>query len=296
LGVIISIDAIVIGITGISGSGKTTIADLLGDALIKFTNLQKKNVAVLHLDNFYRPLKDVFDIQGIDDSKPDAIDYVNWDDPRLIDYDRLISAINELKENGFTDVPVYEKLSGSYKEGEFVRVYGNKIIIVESFLLFSADKVRGEYKKGKKHGKKVLENPKQKALDLLELIDQKIYVESNSDVALDRRLSRDASIGRHPMYTIKMWKTQVMKAVRRYIYPLLNVEFFDQEYDNTLFDASKIDKFIQDNLNGYQLNPNYENKKRRENWINQWYQKNRAKEVLPIYDNYWAAQKNTNNS
>ena len=100
MGVIISVDAIVIGITGISGSGKTTIADLLGDAFVKFTNLIKKDVAVLHLDNFYRPIDDVYNIQGIDGNIPGAVNFVNWDDPRLIDYDRLIAAINELKEKG----------------------------------------------------------------------------------------------------------------------------------------------------------------------------------------------------
>lgn len=283
LGVNISIDSFVIGLSGISGSGKTTLADLLGDAAVKFTNLKKRDVAVLHLDNFYRTIQDVYDIQGIDGTLPDAIKLVNWDDPRLIDYDRLIKAIKELMENGYTDVPRYVKNDGIYLEGEFDRVYGNKLIILESFLLFAADKVKGRYVQGKKKGELILENPKGKAKQLLEIIDKKIYIETDPDIALDRRLPRDAAMRRHPRYTIAMWKKQVVKAAKKYIYPYVEKSLFDLSYNNTLFSASGLDDFIYQILPKDKFKSKYLSKNRRELWIKEWYLTKRENEVLPIY-------------
>ncbi len=280
----ISVDSVVLGLSGISGSGKTTIADLLGDSAVKFTNLKEKDVAVLHLDNFYRTIQDVYDIQGIDRTLTDAIKLVNWDDPRLIDYDRLIRAIKELMENGYTDVPRYVKNEGIYLEGQFDRVYGNKLIIVESFLLFAAEKVRGRYVQGERKGELILENPKGKAQQLLEIIDKKIYIEADSDIALDRRLPRDAAMGRHPRDTIAMWKKQVVKAAKKYIYPYVEKSLFDLSYNNTLFSASGLDEFILQVLPKEQFNIRYLSKSRREQWIKEWYLVKRENEVLPIYN------------
>ena len=131
---------------------------------------------------------------------------------------------------------------------------------------------------------KILENPKNKAKNLLELIDRKVYIKTDSDIALDRRLPRDAAIARHPRYTIDMWKKQVLKAAKKYIYPYVEASLFDLSYDNTLFNALELNEFISKILPKEQFTRKYRSKSRREKWIKEWYLNKREQEVMPIYE------------
>ena len=89
----------------------------------------------------------------------------NYDHPDAFETELLIKHLKELKKGNAVDVPQYDYCNHLRKE-ETTRVESNRIIIVEGILLF--------------------ENIK-----LCNLLDIKIYVDTDADVRILRRLMRD---------------------------------------------------------------------------------------------------------
>ncbi len=286
-GIYISIDRLIVGLTGISSSGKSTLAELLGEALIEFTDLRVRDVTVLHLDNFYRPIDEVYDIQGL--IKKDSIDKVNWDDPNLIDYERLIGAITELKEKGKTTIKKYDKLTGTYP-GETETIVADRVIIVESFLLFSSGiPIEGKYSSGK-YRKTVLANQQETSRQILELIPYRVFVDCQEDVAWVRRVGRDAHfVPRTFNQTDQLWTRDAWPAAQNYIYPIKKLKseggIFDRLLDNTTLNVVDIDYLLWDILAkahisikpeyGHDFNP-------RREWIEKKYSSSVIKEAEMI--------------
>jgi len=278
-----------VGLTGVSSSGKSTLADLLKDALIEFTDLNEGDATVLHLDNFYRPIQDVYEIQGL---KPeDFITKVNWDDPNLIDYERLILAIQELKNRGETVVKKYHKKTGTYKSGEMETVRANRLIIVESFLLFSAGlSMEGNYSSGKKK-EPVLSNPAEVSQQILDLIQYRVFVDCNKSVAWLRRLGRDAhSVPRTFSETHELWTRDAWPGAMKYIYPLRELRedggIFDRYIDNTVLSVTDIDYVFWDIVNTLEVSikPEYANNfMKRQQWIETRYKKGSVEEAKWLY-------------
>ena len=267
------------GLTGMSASGKSTLTQIIRDALVEFTYQNGQDVTAIDLDNFYRPIDVVFEIQGIEGSPsdPERISKVNWDDPNLIDYGRVISAIEELKTKGETEVDVYDKLTGTYK-GEKITVRANKVLLVESFLLFSAGvPMKGDYASGKKKIP-VLENPAAVSERILELIPYRVFVDCNENVGWLRRLARDANKApRTYEETHELWTRDAFPMAQQYIYPLKKLKkekgIFDRYIDNSVLSVADIDHTFMDivNLSAQQLKPEYASPAARHEWIEERY-------------------------
>lgn len=118
-------NVIVIGVSGGSASGKTTVANQIKDVF-------KENVELLSHDFYYLPL----------DHLPfeDRIK-LNFDHPDAFDTERLIEDIKKLKQSMPIERPVY-----SYTEytrlAETIRVNPAKVIILEGFMIFVNEKLR----------------------------------------------------------------------------------------------------------------------------------------------------------
>jgi uridine kinase len=142
---------VVIGVSGGSASGKTTVAYRIKDAF-------KDSVELLSQDFYYLP----YDYLPFEERVK-----LNYDHPNAFDTERLINDIRTLKEGRAIERPVY-----SYTEytrlPETVPVKPAKVIIVEGFMIF--------------------ENPY-----LRDLMDIKIFVDTDADERLIRRIIRDVS-------------------------------------------------------------------------------------------------------
>ena len=142
-------DALVIGIAGGSGSGKTTFAN-------KIIQYFGGDVATLNHDFYYKPFAEL----PLEERKKQ-----NFDHPNAFDTDLLIADLVRLKHGEDIDRPIY-----SYTEftrlPETVRVAAAQVIIVDGILIFENRQLR-------------------------ELFDIKVYVDTDSDVRLIRRLTRD---------------------------------------------------------------------------------------------------------
>lgn len=112
-----------IGITGGSGSGKTSLAKEL-------KNHFKKRASVFHIDNYQRFGEKLPEICGIK----------NWDHPKSIKWDRLIKDLSSLKNGKKIIIKSRDqKTLKNMKEKVFMPT---ELIIVEGYLLFYNPLVR----------------------------------------------------------------------------------------------------------------------------------------------------------
>jgi uridine kinase len=141
---------ILIGITGGTGSGKTTVAEAIYNA---FPN---NTITMIMQDSYY---KDQSHITFEERLK------TNYDHPNAIDTLCLIDHLKKLMSGNSVDMPIYDFTLHTRKD-ETVKVEPTDIIIVEGIL--------------------VLDD-----ITLRNLLDVKIYVDTDADIRILRRMIRD---------------------------------------------------------------------------------------------------------
>lgn len=119
---------------------------------------------------------------------------LNYDHPNAFDTERFIKDIKELKAGNMIERPVYSYIQHN-RLSETVKVYPKKVIIVEGFLIF--------------------ENH-----DLLDLFDIKIFVDTDADERLIRRILRDVQErGRSLESVISQYQTTVKPMHEQFVEP-----------------------------------------------------------------------------
>ncbi|XP_045385369.1 uridine-cytidine kinase-like 1 isoform X1 [Lemur catta] len=178
-------EAFAIGLGGGSASGKTTVARMIIEAL------DVPWVVLLSMDSFYKVLTKQQQEQA-------AHNNFNFDHPDAFDFDLIISTLKKLKQGKSVKVPIYDFTTHSRKK-DWKTLYGANVIIFEGIMAF-ADKT------------------------LLELLDMKIFVDTDSDIRLVRRLRRDISErGRDIEGVIKQYNKFVKPAFDQYIQPTMRL-------------------------------------------------------------------------
>uniref|UniRef100_A0A3P9K0W0 Uridine-cytidine kinase n=1 Tax=Oryzias latipes TaxID=8090 RepID=A0A3P9K0W0_ORYLA len=178
-------EAFVIGLCGGSASGKTTVANKIIEAL------DVPWVVLLSMDSFYKVLNK-------EEQELAAKNEYNFDHPDAFDFELLISVLRKLKKGKSVKVPVYDFTSHCRRK-EWKTVYGANVVIFEGILAF-ANK------------------------ELLKLLDMKVFVDTDSDIRLIRRLKRDISQrGRDVSGIIKQYNKFVKPAFEQYIEPTVQV-------------------------------------------------------------------------
>lgn len=110
----------IIGISGGTGSGKTTVANRI------LESVSASEVVFIQQDSYYRNLKDLpLDYRGC----------ANFDHPEAIDNDLLIDHIRKLKAGEMIELPLYDFRTNSRLD-ETRRVEPKPIVIVEGILIF----------------------------------------------------------------------------------------------------------------------------------------------------------------
>lgn len=141
---------LIIGITGGSGSGKSTVAK----NIIK--EIPKINVAILNQDSYYKPH---------DDLSMEERAKLNYDHPLSFDNDLLEHHLQELLRGNSVEVPIYDFTIHTRSEGTLT-VEPRDIIILEGLFILYDERIR-------------------------DLIDIKVFVDTDSDVRIIRRILRD---------------------------------------------------------------------------------------------------------
>ena len=142
-------NAIVIGIAGGTGSGKTTITRKLAE---HFGNL----VTVIYHDNYYKAHHQLtYEERAA----------LNYDHPDAFENERIASDLKALREGKVIECPIYDYTIHDRSENTLT-IHPTKVILVEGIMIFYPQEIRDQ-------------------------IDIKIFVDTDSDERLARRILRD---------------------------------------------------------------------------------------------------------
>ena len=117
---------LIIGIAGGSGSGKSTVARNVADALTSLS------VAFIDMDAYYRNLSDM----PLEERRR-----FNWDHPDAFDFDLLTAHLERLANRETIDKPVYDFVS-HLRSADAVTVPPSDVIVIDGILLFVDPRVR----------------------------------------------------------------------------------------------------------------------------------------------------------
>ncbi len=115
----------IIGIAGGTGSGKTTLADILKKEFLE-------NVSVIAYDNYYK---------NHDHLTLEERAQVNYDCPEALDTELLIQHLKALKQGKAIEMPIYN-FKMHMRDKETIMVKPATIIVVEGILLFHLKELR----------------------------------------------------------------------------------------------------------------------------------------------------------
>ncbi|XP_016705920.1 uridine kinase-like protein 4 isoform X3 [Gossypium hirsutum] len=141
----------IIGVSGGAASGKTTVCDMI------IQQLHDQRVVLVNQDSFYHELTE---------EELATVHEYNFDHPDSFDTEKLLDSMENLRHGQAVDIPNYD--FKSYKNSVFParRVNPSDVIILEGILIFHDPRVR-------------------------ELMNMKIFVDTDADVRLARRIRRD---------------------------------------------------------------------------------------------------------
>jgi uridine kinase len=190
---------LIIGIAGGTGSGKTTVVHQI------MNELPDTEVGIIAQDSYYKETHNLsFDERAL----------INFDHPRAIDFELLVTHLKALKEGQTINQPVYSFATHN-RTDDTVFTHPRKVMIVEGIL--------------------ILANPELRAL-----FDIKIFVHADSDERLIRRLKRDmAERGRDMAEVLNRYQTTLKPMHQEFIEP--TKEFADIIIPNDKYNTVAID-------------------------------------------------------
>ena len=112
---------LVIGIAGGSGSGKTTVANVI------LERVGTQRIALLPHDAYYKDLSNL---------PPNQRTQINFDHPNSLDTDLLIQHVRQLKTGQAVELPVYD-FTKHARTLQTRRVLPQPVILVEGILIFA---------------------------------------------------------------------------------------------------------------------------------------------------------------
>ena len=175
---------IIIGITGGSGSGKTTIAHEIANQIEA-----NDRIVIMTQDSYYK------DNTGLPMSERQKI---NYDHPNAFDMPLLEAQLNQLLHRKPIEMPTYD-FTEHTRSDKTVHINPADIIILEGILVLFNEEIRN-------------------------LMDIKVYVDTDDDIRFIRRLERDMkergrsldSVINQYLTTVKPMYHQFIEHTKRY--------------------------------------------------------------------------------
>ncbi|XP_010150963.1 PREDICTED: LOW QUALITY PROTEIN: uridine-cytidine kinase 2-like, partial [Eurypyga helias] len=192
------------------------IVQLLGQNEVDY---RQKQVVIVSQDSFYRVLTS--------EQKSKALKgQFNFDHPDAFDNELIVKTLKEITEGKTVQIPVYDFVSHSRKE-ETVTVYPADVVLFEGILAFYSQEVR-------------------------DLFRMKLFVDTDADTRLSRRVLRDISErGRDLEQILSQYITFVKPAFEEFCLPTKKYAdvIIPRGADNEVA-INLIVQHIQDILNG----------------------------------------------
>ncbi|MED6184989.1 Uridine kinase-like protein 1, chloroplastic [Stylosanthes scabra] len=170
----------VIGVSGGTASGKTTVCELI------IQQLQDCRVVLVCQDSFYR---------GLTNEELKHVHKYNFDHPDAFDTEQLVETLSKLKSGHSVQVPIYDFKLHQRSSDIFRLVNASEVIIMEGILVFHEQRVR-------------------------DMMNMKIFVDADPDVRLARRIKRDTvDRGRDVHSVLEQYAKFVKPAFEDFILP-----------------------------------------------------------------------------
>ena len=170
---------VIIGVTGGSGSGKTTVSRAI------FEQLHGHSLLMLQEDSYYNDQSDMPFEERIK---------TNYDHPNACDTELLVKQLKDLLDWKTIEKPIYDYTEHT-RSSEVEKVEPKEVIILEGIL--------------------VLNDPA-----LRDLMDIKIFVDTDDDIRIIRRIQRDIEErGRSLQSVIDQYKSTVKPMYHQFIEP-----------------------------------------------------------------------------
>lgn len=173
------IKPIIIGVTGGSGSGKTSVSRAI------FNNFPDHSIMMLEQDSYYKDQSNLSFEERLN---------TNYDHPFAFDNDLLIQHVEELLNYKAIEKPVYDYVAHTRSQATIIQE-PKEVIILEGILILEDERLR-------------------------ELMDIKVYVDTDDDIRIIRRIKRDMEErGRTLDSVIEQYLTVVKPMYHQFIEP-----------------------------------------------------------------------------
>ena len=168
-------------VIGIAGGTGSGKTTLMKNLIENFSDV----VTVLSHDNYYKRR---------DDLTYDQRCLINYDEPDALETDLMALHLDQLRHGQAIDCPVYD-FTQHNRSAETVRIVPKNVIIVEGILIFENQPLR-------------------------DLMDIKIFVDTDADVRLCRRIKRDVTKrGRTLESVLTQYQDTVKPMHEKYVEP-----------------------------------------------------------------------------
>ncbi len=178
---------VVIGISGGTGSGKSTITDAIQKEV-------KDKITTIPQDSYYKNFGHL---------PPEKRNKINFDHPNTLDNELLIQHIQLLKSNQTIQMPVYDFKTHT-RIDKTISKKPTKLIIIEGILIFENSELR-------------------------DLMDIKIFVDTDADIRILRRIQRDInergrdfqSVVNQYLYTVRPMHIEFVEPSKKYAHVII---------------------------------------------------------------------------
>ena len=168
-------------VIGIAGGSGSGKTTLMKNLVARYEN----DITVLSHDNYYK--------------RHDELTYeqrclLNYDEPNALETDLMARQLDQLRQGEAIDCPVYD-FANHNRSDETIRIEPRKVIIVEGILIFENQPLR-------------------------DLMDIRIYVDTDADIRLCRRVKRDVNKrGRSLESVLTQYQQTVKPMHEKYVEP-----------------------------------------------------------------------------
>ena len=170
---------IIIGVTGGSGSGKTSVSRAI------FNNFPDHSIMMLEQDSYYKDQSHLSFEERLN---------TNYDHPFAFDNDLLIQHVGDLLNYKAIEKPVYDYVAHTRSQAAIIQE-PKEVIILEGILILEDERLR-------------------------DLMDIKVYVDTDDDIRIIRRIKRDMEErGRTLDSVIEQYLTVVKPMYHQFVEP-----------------------------------------------------------------------------
>ena len=168
-------------VIGIAGGSGSGKTTLMNNIVSRFS----EDITVLSHDSYYR---------RHDDMTYEERCQLNYDEPAALETELMVKHLNLLRQGQAIDCPVYD-FTVHNRSDEVTRIEPSRVIIVEGILIFENEALR-------------------------DLMDIRIFVDTDADVRLCRRIKRDVNKrGRTLESVLKQYQETVKPMHEKYVEP-----------------------------------------------------------------------------